>query len=92
MNWSLHSLLPTLQKGVEFVENLLPVATSLGAPAIVATVAKAAAAVLETAESLSDRIEEGKVVATSQDQVELKTILGRLQAKNDELRHYIETH
>lgn len=93
MNFNFSGLLDGLKRGLETVETLLPIATALGAPTgLVTSVIGIASAVLETGQNVAVRIEEGKVVASSDDQAELKSILSRIQSKNDELAAYIESH
>lgn len=93
MDFSFSGLLDGLKRGLETVETLLPIATALGAPTgLITSVVGIAGAVLETGQNVATRIEEGQVVASSDDQAELKSILSRIQAKNDELAAYIETH
>jgi hypothetical protein len=93
MSFNLGSLLSGLQSGLAVVEQLSATATALGAPTgLVTTVAKIGGALLETAQNVKQRVDEGKIVASSTDQAQLKTILETLQAKNDELAAYIEAH
>lgn len=93
MDFSFKGLLDGLKRGLETVETLLPIATALGAPTgLVETVIKIGGAVFETGQNIAERVEEGKIVASSEDQAELKSILARIQAKNDELAAYIEAH
>ena len=90
---SLNSLLATLAKGVDFVENILPVVRAVpgigNVVSIVETALNAAGAISETVQNVQQRIEEGKVVAASDDQAQLKDMIARIQAANDELAAYI---
>lgn len=93
MDFNFSGLLDGLKRGLETVDALLPIATALGAPTgLVTSVIGIAGAVLETGQNVAARIEEGQIVASSNDQAELKSILSRIQAKNDELAAYIEAH
>lgn len=93
MGFNFTGLLDGLKKGLDTVETLMPIATALGAPTeLVSQVTNIAGALIETGQNVAARIEEGTVVATSTDQDELKSILARIQAKNDELAAYIEAH
>ena len=90
---SLNNLLATLAKGVDFVENILPVVRAVpgigNVVSIVETALNAAGALSETVQNVQQRIEEGKVVAASDDQAQLKDMIARIQAANDELAAYI---
>lgn len=93
MSFSMTNFISGLQHAVAAVETLLPVATALGAPTgMVQKVTDIAGAAIDVAQNVSTRIDEGKIVATSQDQDQLKTVLASLQAKNDELAAYIDSH
>lgn len=94
MSFSLSSVLPTLHKGLDLLDELLPMAEQIGGivPGAVGNAIKIGAAIYETAQNIFDRVEEGKIVASSDDQDQLKTILASIRAKNDELRNYIAAH
>lgn len=94
MSFSLSSVLPTLQKGLDLLDDLLPMAEQIGGtiPGVVGQVTKIGAALTETVQNIFDRVEEGKVVASSDDQEQLKGILEGIRAKNDQLRSYIASH
>jgi hypothetical protein len=71
MNFNFTGLLSGLRKGLDAVETLMPIATAMGAPTgLITTVTNIAQAVLETGQNVSERVTEGKIVATSEDQDE----------------------
>lgn len=93
MSFDFSNMLSGLQSGLAVVEQLSTTATALGAPAgLIATVAKIGGALVETAQNVKQRVDEGAIVVSSDDQARLQSILATLQAKNDELAAYIEAH
>ena len=95
MAFSLGLILPALQKGLEFVSGLteaLPQGIKDAMPEVVGKAAQIGGAVLETAVNIKERVDEGKIVASSQDQEQLKTILAGIRDENDKLRRYIAEH
>lgn len=89
----IQKLLDTIEKGVQFVEKLTPVLSEIpGAGPIVATAVQAASAVTEVVTNIVDRVDEGKIVMGTDDQEVLKGYISRLQAVNDQLANYIDTH
>lgn len=91
MSFNFAGLLSGLQKGLDTVQALLPIATALGAPTgLVDKVTNIAQATLETGQHVQAKIEEGTIVATSQDQDQLKSILAQIEAENDALAAYID--
>jgi len=93
MDFNITGLLEGLQKGLDVVETLKPIATALGAPPeLVNKVTNIAAAVLDTGQHTMGLIEEGTIVATSTDQDQLKALLARIQAENDDLDAFIDAN
>ena len=95
MSFSLGTFLPTLQKGLDFVTGLtdaLPQGIKDVMPEVVGKAAQIGGAILETAVNINDRVQEGRIVASSDDQEQLKSILERIRDENDKLRRYIAEH
>jgi hypothetical protein len=84
-------LMKILRDGLALVNNAAEVADELDLP-IVGDIAKIAATVTSVAENILARVDEGKVVMSSDDQDEVKGILEALHAKNVELDDYIRNH
>lgn len=77
-------IIAALDRGAQTAEMLSPIAQALGgstAGSIVGIIASLAA----TAANVLERIEEGKVVASSNEQAELKAYIERLGRVNDSL-------
>lgn len=90
-NFSIGAVLDGLRTGLNLVQTLSPLAVAAGAPpGLVNNVTGIAKAVIETAENVNRRIEEGKIVATSTDQDQLKALVAAIQAENDELDRFID--
>lgn len=91
--FSLGSALSALRTGLSVVQTLAPLATAAGAPAgLVEKVSGIAGAVLDTAQTINQRVEEGHIVATSNDQDQLKALVAGIQAENDELDRFIDAN
>lgn len=80
----LKAALDTLNKGLEFADDLAPLLSAFGVPQV-ATLVKISGALGDFAAVVLERIEEGTIVATSTQAGELATIIANLQAKNDAL-------
>lgn len=93
MNFSMPAALAALRTGLNLVQALAPLATAAGAPAGLAEkVTGIAGAVLDTAENINQRIDEGKIVASATDQDQLKALVAGIQAENDELDRFIDAN
>ena len=93
MSFNFAGLIAGLENGLRVVETLKPIATALGAPpGLVDKVTNIAGALIETGTHTMGLIEEGKVMATSGDQSQLKSVLERIQAENDELDVFIDAN
>lgn len=81
----LETILENLEKG-------LAAATSIAGPlaAVGVPYAGVAKALLEVAENVRQRIEEGRLVATEKDRARVAEIISGLQAENDRLNAEIE--
>jgi hypothetical protein len=91
--FSLSSALSALRTGLSVVQTLAPLATAVGAPAgLVEKVFGIAGAVLDTAQTINQRVEEGHIIATSNDQDQLKALVAGIQAENDELDRFIDAN
>lgn len=84
-------ILGYLKKGLDVVQNLAEVAKELDLP-VIGDVAAIASTVTNVAENVLKRVDEGKVVMSSDDQQAVKQIITDLQAENDALNEYITTH
>lgn len=82
---NLTSVLAGLQKVIDTGQSVAGPLAAMGVP--YAGVAKA---LLDTAENLKNRIDEGAVVATSDDRAQVAKIIEDLQADNDRLNAEIE--
>lgn len=92
-SFSISALLSGLRDGLSLVQTLAPLATAAGAPAGLAEkVSGIAGAVIDTAQNVSKRIEEGHIVATSTDQDQLKALVAGIQSENDELDRFIDAN
>jgi hypothetical protein len=86
-------VLAGLRQGLNAVQALAPLATAAGAPAgLVEKVSGIAGAVIDTAQNVNKRIEEGKIVATSTEQDQLKALVAGIQAENDALDAFIDAN
>jgi hypothetical protein len=93
MDFSISTALAALRTGLNLVQALAPLATAAGAPeGLAEKVTGIAGAVLDTAENITQRIDEGKIVATSTDQDQLKALVAGIQAENDELDRFIDAN
>lgn len=81
----LKTILQNLQKGIDTAQSIAGPLAAIGVPG-----AGLAKALLEVAENVKARIDEGAVVATSDDAAEVKLIIERLQTINDQLAAEIE--
>lgn len=81
----LNQILFSLQKGINTAQAIAGPLAAIGVPG-----AGLAKALLEIAENVQTRINEGAVVATSQDRERVKQIIQELQAENDRLNAEIE--
>ena len=78
------ALIDGLQSGLDTVEKLLPLAGELGGQ-VGGSVSVIGMAVTQVADNLLQRIEDGIVVAESDDVETIRSIRGDIAAKNDEL-------
>lgn len=93
MNVNFAEILAGLEKGLDTVNTLLPVAQAVGVPVeLVSKVTNIASAVLETGQHVQVLVNEGTIEATSQDQDALKATLADIQARNDALDAYVDAH
>lgn len=93
MHFSMPVALAALRTGLNLVQALAPLATAAGAPeGLAEKVTGIAGAVLDTAENITQRIDEGKIVATATDQDQLKALVAGIQAENDELDRFIDAN
>jgi hypothetical protein len=84
-------ILETIQKGVEFAEQLTPVISMIpGAGGLITTAVKAVGAVTEVVENIQERVAEGAIVLASNDEAEINGYIDRLAAVNDELMVYVD--
>jgi hypothetical protein len=84
-------ILPALEKGVQFVEQIAPTLAELTPYGAVAeTAVKAIEAVTETVQNVQQRVEEGSIVAHSNDQAQVRGLAERLHAVNDGLAKQID--
>lgn len=87
------AILAALDKGVDFVEQILPLAKQLPVVGTYASLAetaiKAVGAIQEVVQNIEARVTEGQIVLASKDQAELKALIARLAAVNDGLNDYI---
>lgn len=72
-----------LKKGLETMEALAPLAV-LGGPAA-AGIGSIAATLADIGQNVLDKIEDGAVVASSDDKEQVKALLAQIQAENDTL-------
>ena len=82
-------ILTTVEKGLEFVEEMLPLAHAIPGVAIVESVVKVAGGVSETLRNIQARGAEAGVVIDSKDQKQIQEITERLAAVNDGLMRAI---
>lgn len=88
---ALSNILDVVRKGVEFAEGLAPAISLIpGAGPILATAVSAAGAIQEVVANIQTRITEGHVVATSQEEAEIRGYAERLSAINDQLASEID--
>jgi hypothetical protein len=93
MKFNMTETLAALRQGLTLVQTLAPLATAAGAPeGLVEKVAGIAGAVIDTAQNVDKRIQEGKVVATATDQDQLKALVAGIQAENDALDRFIDAN
>jgi uncharacterized coiled-coil protein SlyX len=84
-------LLAGLEKGVQFVEEVAPTIAELTPyGAIAETAVKAIGAVTETIHNVAERVNEGEIVANSQDQEQVRALAQRLHDVNDDLARQID--
>jgi hypothetical protein len=79
-----------LQAALDTAQKLAPVAVALGMPEQVADIANVANAAVSVASNLAERINEGRIVASSGDADKVRAILAGLQAENDKLAAAID--
>lgn len=77
-------LLDGLEQAIEIGKNIAGPAAALGVPG-----AALGKAVLEIAENLRQRVEDGTVVATSEDKEQVVAIIEKVKAENAALDDYI---
>lgn len=78
-----------LRQGLATVQALAPLA-ALGGPTVAGAVS-IAATLAEIGQNVLEKIEDGQIVATSQDKDQIKAILAEIQAQNDALAARIRT-
>lgn len=84
-------LMGALEKGVQFAEEMAPALGALTPYAGVAeTAANAIAAVTEVVQNVQQRIEDGSIVAHSDDQDQVRQMAQRLHDINDGLAEQID--
>jgi hypothetical protein len=81
---NIRSIVDMLHTGAAWAQDLPPVVKALGGPALAAAV-KITETVTSIATNVLDRVEEGKIVASSDEAAEIKTIIVKLAAINDAL-------
>lgn len=81
----LGQLIDQLKRGLDTAQGVAATASALGVP-----YAGLAKALLEIAQNVSQRIEEGQIVATSEDRAAVASIIGQLQVENDRLAAEID--
>lgn len=81
----LKTILQNLQKGIDTAQSIAGPLAAIGVPG-----AGLAKALLDVAENVKLRIDEGAVVATTDDEESVKAIIERLQAINDDLAAEID--
>ena len=82
---SLKNIVDQLERGLDTAHSLAATLSAVGVP-----YAGLARSLLEIAQNVKDRVEEGAIVATSEDRIAVSSILSRLQAENDRLNAEIE--
>lgn len=85
----LNEALKVLAKGVHLVDDLAPLLSAVGVPQAEA-IAKVSGVLLNFAEKVVERLEEGLLVFTDVQLEELENILARIQAKNDAMAKIID--
>jgi len=73
----------------EALEKMVPLAQSLGAPAVLGQVAATASGLLEVAQNVKARIDERELIASVDDEAAALAIVKQLQTTNDRLAVYI---
>jgi hypothetical protein len=81
---NLTGLVPNLQKVIDAVQALTPIAASLGGP-VVANIATIGIAAIATIENILSRSGDLKEALSTQDEAKLRAMLSDLQAANDKL-------
>lgn len=79
----MNDILKKLRAGLDLVDDLAPLAGLLGDKG--AAVGKIVTGLSEVAQTVLDRIEDGAVGFTSEDQEEIRAINTRLAALNDDI-------
>lgn len=91
MAFNFASVIAALEKGVQFAEEITPTLAALTPyGAIAETAVKAIGAVTETVQNVQARVEEGTIVAHSNDQAQIKALAQRLHDVNDQLAQQID--
>lgn len=91
MSFDLTSFLAGLNKTVDGIQALTPLATALGAPpGIVGMVNAVVDAAQSTTGHIAEAVNNGTVIATAQDQDELKALDARLQAQAQPLSDWVD--
>lgn len=80
----LSGLVPNLQKVIDAVKALTPLAAAIGGP-VVANVATMGIAAVATIENILERSKNLKDALSTHDETKLRAMLSDLQAANDEL-------
>lgn len=84
-------IISALETGVQFVEEFAPTVAALTPyGGLVDTATKAIEAVTETVENVQARVEEGAIVASSNDQAQVRDLAQRLHDANDVIAKQID--
>lgn len=84
----IRSLSETLKAGLATVQALAPLA-ALGGPGAVG-VASIVSGLAKVGEQIMEKIEDGTVVATSDDKAEVQGLLAQIQSENDQLARRVD--
>lgn len=86
MAFDLSKVLAALESGVKFAEQIAPTIAELTPyGAVASTAVNAIGAVADTVSNIAERVNEGKIVATSNDQAQIRDFAQRLHDVNDGL-------
>ena len=88
MELKTETAIKAIEKGLDFIKTLGPVATSLGGDNFSKYVATASA-VVGIAKNVQENIELGKLIASETDQTKINDLISEISAENDRFSQII---